>query len=82
MSELEKDMSPSEFQVSAPKARTIICNAHRLLRRKYRGRPLWSLVADLTGRGRTMSQAFCLHSGLDPHQKCGGIALLSVSEGK
>lgn len=49
----------------------LIANCHRLLRHKYRQSPLWSMVADITGHGSTISCEICKQAGYDPHQSCG-----------
>lgn len=50
--------------------RCLFQNAHRLLKRRYSGLPLWSLVSDLTGYGSTVSGEICMRLNLDPHQDC------------
>ena len=56
-------------------ARIIIENAHALLRRKFRGSPLWSMVGQLTGHGSGYSHAICESANLDPGQLCSSAPL-------
>lgn len=51
-------------------SQTVIQNAHRMLWRKYRGQPLWTMVSDLTGYGSATSGEICDELGFDPHQPC------------
>jgi|KBSSwiStaDraftv2_1062776.scaffolds.fasta_scaffold4590899_1 hypothetical protein len=44
----------------------ILRNAMRLLRAKYRGRPAWALVQDITGFGCTYSMEVCRELGINP----------------
>jgi len=46
--------------------KTIMRNAMRLLKTKYRGRPAWALVADITGFGCTSATEVCQELGIDP----------------
>lgn len=57
--------------ISGETARIIIKNAHVLLRHKFRGMVLWSLVSDITGHGSGYSAQVCESANLDPFQKCG-----------
>jgi hypothetical protein len=53
----------------APRAtETLLRNAHRLCKAKYRGVPLWAFVRDLTGHGSTVSIAVCHALGWNPHE--------------
>ena len=45
---------------------TLLRNAHRLLKTKYRNVPLWSFIADLTGHGSTYSAEIATHFEWDP----------------
>lgn len=58
--------------ITGPRLTALISNAHRLLRRRYKGLPLWVLVRDLTGNGASTSVALCREAGYDPGQTCGG----------
>ena len=58
--------------ITGPRLTALISNAHRLLRRRYKGLPLWVLVRDLTGNGGSTSVALCREAGYDPSQPCGG----------
>ena len=61
----------SELLISGQRARIIIKNAHALLRHKFRGIALWSLVSQITGHGSGYSSQICETANLDPFQKCG-----------
>lgn len=65
----------SSHAITGSRLRVLIINAHRLLGRKYRGSPLWSLVSDLTGHGCTVSTEICQSVNLAPCQPCGGKEL-------
>lgn len=58
----------------SPKLEFVLRNAHRLLRMKYKGRPLWSLVRDVSGCGSTVSRKLCARYGWDADQD-GAITL-------
>lgn len=58
------------LRISGLNARTIIKNCHALLRNKYRGFSLWSMVGDITGHGTGYSIEICRSANLDPHQLC------------
>lgn len=60
-----------------PKARMriIVENAHRLLGKRYKSSPLWSLVSDLTGHGSSMSCNLLKGCGVAPCQPCGNKVL-------
>lgn len=47
---------------------TTILNAHRLLRSRYKRKPLWSFISDVTALGSTSSQALCRQYGWSPDQ--------------
>ncbi len=49
----------------------ILRNAHRLLRSKYRGVPLWSFISELTGHGSGYSCQVAKECGWDPCQDAG-----------
>ena len=57
----------------APKYQStaIISNAHRILKHKYKGLPLWVLVRDLWGVGSARAADIAREAGYDPHQVCG-----------
>lgn len=61
--------------IAGERLRCLIMNAHRLLRPKYRGSPLWALVSDLTGYGSTTSCHICRSVGLEPVQMCDEVTL-------
>ena len=63
--------SASELRISGETARIIILNTHSLLRHKFRGIVLWSLVSHITGHGSGYSYQICETANLDPNQKCG-----------
>jgi hypothetical protein len=58
----------------------VILNAHRMLRRFYRGRTLWGLVCDLTSYGSTSSIKICREHGFDPHQDCWNQRLVTICD--
>lgn len=60
-----------ELCIEGTVARTIIINCHALMRMKYRGLPLWSMVRHITGHGSGKSAEICRSANLDPHQECG-----------
>lgn len=39
--------------------------------RAWKGQPLWTLVAEITGHGSTYSMEICEDIGFDPHHKIG-----------
>ncbi len=57
--------------ITGDRLTALISNAHRLLRRRYKGMPLWVLVRDLTGNGGSTSAALCREAGYNPNQFCG-----------
>ncbi len=63
--------SNSKLLISGDTARIIILNTHALLRSKFRGMVLWSLVSNITGHGSGYSHQICETANLDPFQKCG-----------
>lgn len=72
----------SELLISGQRARIIIKNAHALLRHKFRGIVLWSLVSQITGHGSGYSSQICETANLDPFQKCGSERLKDLSSNK
>lgn len=66
---------PSELLISGVAARIIILNAHRIMRHKYRGRPLWALVSDITGHGAGYSWDVCDSANLNGGQNAGAARL-------
>lgn len=68
-------MSEPCFQLSPARLRCTISALNRLLGRKYKGSPLWSLVSDVFGHGSTESTNICRLAGLNPCQPCGGNEL-------
>lgn len=69
---LEAFLPQKPAGISGDRLTALIANAHRLLRRRYKGLPLWALVSDLTGNGGSTSVALCREAGYDPSQPCGG----------
>lgn len=67
---IKTPFSGSEHVIAGSRLRLLIGNSHRLLRRKYRGSPLWALVSDLTGHGSTISAEICKQAEYDPNQMC------------
>lgn len=63
------------------RAEGILKSAHRQLRRKYKGRPLWSFVADMTGHGSTYSTQICKGLGWNPEQDAGSEIEWEVNDG-
>lgn len=59
-------MTDEGIVIKGERLRTLIKNAHRLMRRSYTNRPLWSMVADLTGHGSTISCEICRQAGFQP----------------
>lgn len=57
---------------------TTLLSVHRLLYRRYRGKPLWTFIADITLHGSTYSGQICRDFGWDPNQD-GAIRLERAS---
>lgn len=57
-----------DLRLSGKHAGLIIRNVARMAARKYRHRPLWALVADMTGHGSTTSTIICASANLNPNQ--------------
>ncbi len=74
-SELAPVGGDKPYAISGQRLTTMISCAHRLLRSRYRGSPLWALVSDLTGHGSTISAEICQQAGYDPCQPCGSKML-------
>lgn len=53
------------------KPKWILQNAHRQLRGRYRGVPLWSFIADMTGHGSGFSAQIAKECGWNPTQDAG-----------
>lgn len=66
------------FVIEGARLRSLIENAHRLLGKRFKGEPLWSLVSTLTGHGSTMSCELLKSVGLDACQPCGSKKLISL----
>lgn len=66
-----KDNRTAELLISGEVARIIIVNSYALLRHKFRGTPLWSMVSQITGHGSGYSYIICDSAGLDGGQTCG-----------
>lgn len=66
----------SELRIQGTQARLIIKNVHALVRHKFRGASLWSLVGQITGHGSGYSYDICKSANLNPNQCCGGKELL------
>lgn len=62
--------------------RSLIRNAHARLGTdvRYKGKPLWFLVADLFGFGSTHASETCREAGFYPHQKCGAGTLKVIDK--
>lgn len=69
----------SEYKIEGARLHTLICNAQRLLGKRYKKSPLWSLVSDLTGHGSTISTEICQQCGIDPGQPCDSKYLKKLS---
>ncbi len=70
------------IRLSGPHACTIIRNVAMIAARKYRRRPLWALVADITWHGSAVSMEICRAANLDPHQLITGHPLKRIDEFK
>lgn len=69
---MNSDQIPYEdLRLFGPKARVIILNCHSLMRRRFMGSPLWSMVGQITGHGSGYSIQICKTANLDPMQVCG-----------
>jgi len=66
----------SELRIQGAQARLIIKNVHALVRHKFRGASLWSLVGQITGHGSGYSYDICKSANLNPNQCCGGKELV------
>lgn len=65
----------ANLRMEGQNARAIIKNCHALLRHKFRGSPLWSMVSQITGHGSGYSHEICKSANLNPSQECGRKAL-------
>jgi len=54
--------------IEGDRLKCLISNLKSLLKRKYKGRPLWALVSDATGHGSTVSSEICIQCGFDPDE--------------
>lgn len=70
----------TRLRISGSNARMIIKNCHALMRHKYKGMSLWSMVGDITGHGSSYSIEICRTANLDPHQPCAANKLLDLKE--
>lgn len=70
----------TELRMSGSNARTIIINCHAIMRNKFRGSELWSLVSQITGHGSGYSVEICKSANLDPFQPCGVKHLRDLSK--
>lgn len=65
------------LRMSGENARIIILNCHQLMRRRFSGRPLWSLVGAITGHGSGYSIEICRSANLEPNQKADKLNLVN-----
>jgi hypothetical protein len=78
--ELHTHDEPAPIVIESERLKCIIQNAHRLLKNKYRGQPLWVIVSELTGHGSQISAQLCRQCGLEPDAKCGSKSLVNTPE--
>lgn len=59
---------PQPWPMTSDRQRCVIVNCHRMLRKQYKGIPLWSAIADITSHGSGYSIQICKTLGWDPDQ--------------
>lgn len=58
----------SIWPLEESRQKLVLKNAHRLLRRHYKGVPLWSFISEMSGHGSGYSAEICKAIGWDAHQ--------------
>lgn len=76
--ELHTHDAPTPIVIEGERLKCIIQNAHRLLKNKHKGQPLWVIVSELTGHGSQVSAQLCHQCGFEPDAKCGSKSLVNL----
>lgn len=79
---LDEARGSAHLRMYGENARTIIINCHSMLRNKFKGVQLWSMVSHITGHGSGYSYEICWSANLDPMQPCGVSQLRDCAPSK
>lgn len=74
------EQAKSPWPMSPDRQKQALRNAHGLLRRQYKGVPLWSFIADITSHGCGYSIEICKACGWNPDQDAGKPIVHEISK--